>query len=193
MNMARAPLTSAVWEDVWMRDYLAATALLALVAATPALAQTAPGDSKSSDTPAPTSSSAQPETTSREGDIIVTARKRAESIRDIPGTISAVTVDQLDDRGPITGTGDLLNSVPGVRFNDVSSSNLSEISIRGSGPSARPAPIRASASSSTALMSAAARSAGATSRRSTISICPVSKFWKGHKARSMDATRNLAL
>ncbi|WP_164153285.1 TonB-dependent receptor plug domain-containing protein, partial [Stenotrophomonas maltophilia] len=69
----------------------------------------------------------------RQDDIIVTARRREESIRDVPGTINAVTGDQLDAKGPIVGSGDLLSTTPGVRFNDVASENLAEVSIRGSG------------------------------------------------------------
>lgn len=65
--------------------------------------------------------------------VVVTAEKRAENIRDIPSTISAVTAEQLEATGPVNGTGDLLRSMPGVRFNDLQSSNLGEVSIRGSG------------------------------------------------------------
>lgn len=65
--------------------------------------------------------------------VVVTAEKRKETIRDVPATISAITAAQLTATGPVTGTGDLLQSVPGVRFNDLASPNLSEISIRGSG------------------------------------------------------------
>ncbi|PKP86209.1 MAG: hypothetical protein CVT78_13045 [Alphaproteobacteria bacterium HGW-Alphaproteobacteria-17] len=67
------------------------------------------------------------------GEIIVTARKRDESIRDVPATVTAQTADQLLAKGPITGVGDLLQQVPGVRFNGLQSENLAEISIRGSG------------------------------------------------------------
>jgi iron complex outermembrane receptor protein len=126
---AEKPLIGAAnerpWEDACMRDFLATTAVLALVVATPALAQTAPTQDAA---PA-----AQPDAAGADGDVIVTARKRAESIRDIPGTISAVTGDQLDAKGPQSSTGDLLNAVPGVRFNDVASENLSEVAVRGSG------------------------------------------------------------
>ncbi len=65
--------------------------------------------------------------------VVVTAEKRKETIRDVPATISAVTAAQLQATGPVTSTGDLLQSIPGVRFNDLESPNLSEISIRGSG------------------------------------------------------------
>ena len=48
-------------------------------------------------------------------------------------TVSAVTATQLTAAGPVVGTGDLLRTIPGARFNDLQSPNLSEISIRGSG------------------------------------------------------------
>tara|TARA_R110000850_G_scaffold170245_8_gene295675 strand:- start:1688 stop:4048 length:2361 start_codon:yes stop_codon:yes gene_type:complete len=67
------------------------------------------------------------------GEIIVTARKREESVKDIPSTITALTDEQLEAKGPIEGVGDLLQSVPGVRFNGLQSENLAEVSVRGSG------------------------------------------------------------
>jgi len=105
-----------------MRAFLATTALLSCVATSPAFAQDA----------APVQAGASASQTGV-GDIIVTARKRAESIKEIPGTISAVTAGQLAAKGPVVGTGDLLATVPGVRFNNLTASNLSEISMRGSG------------------------------------------------------------
>ena len=66
-------------------------------------------------------------------EVLVTATRREESVRDIPATITAVTAGQLEATGPINGSGDLLRTVPGVRFNDLQSNNLSEVSIRGSG------------------------------------------------------------
>jgi iron complex outermembrane receptor protein len=99
-----------------------ATAILALAIATPALAQTASGPPRSDEA----------DTGGLEA-VIVTARRREESIRDVPGTIAAVTAEQLEAKGPIAGAGDLLNTTPGVRFNDVASENLAEVSIRGSG------------------------------------------------------------
>ncbi|TNE63607.1 MAG: TonB-dependent receptor [Alphaproteobacteria bacterium] len=66
-------------------------------------------------------------------EIIVTARKREESVRDVPTTITALTGDQLEAKGPIEGVGDLLQTVPGVRFNSLQSENLAEVSVRGSG------------------------------------------------------------
>jgi iron complex outermembrane receptor protein len=106
-----------------MRHLFRSAAVLTLAGAmtavvTPAAAQAASGADK---------------TVSVLEELVVTARKREESLRDIPATISAVTAEQLAATGPVVGTGDLLRSVPGVRFNDLQASNLSEISIRGSG------------------------------------------------------------
>ena len=67
------------------------------------------------------------------GDVVVTARRREEAVRDVPSTITALSAEQLDQKSPIDSAGDLLQTVPGVRFNGVQSENLAEISIRGSG------------------------------------------------------------
>lgn len=67
------------------------------------------------------------------GDVVVTARRREEAIRDVPGTITAVTSDSLEAQGPVESVGDLLQTVPGVRFNGVQAENLAEVSVRGSG------------------------------------------------------------
>jgi iron complex outermembrane recepter protein len=98
-----------------MLKFLATIAILALVVATPAFAQTSSGKEEGLEA------------------VIVTARRREESIRDVPGTIAAVTAEQLESKGPVAGAGDLLNTTPGVRFNDVAAENLAEVSIRGSG------------------------------------------------------------
>jgi iron complex outermembrane recepter protein len=67
------------------------------------------------------------------GEIIVTANKRSERLRDIPDSASVVTGASLAAGGPIVNVGTILATVPGVRFNNVTDSVLSEISIRGSG------------------------------------------------------------
>jgi iron complex outermembrane receptor protein len=80
-----------------------------------------------------TSGTSQSASADSGGAILVTARKTDEKLKDIPATITAVSAAQLAATGPVTGTGDLLRTVPGVRFNDLQAPNLSEISIRGSG------------------------------------------------------------
>lgn len=112
-----------------MRELLATTAALALVVATPALAQTPVENPQ----PAPGNAAATQQDEESEGAVVVTARRRDEAIRDVPGTITAVTGAQLEARGPLVSAGDLFASVPGVRFNGLSSENLAEVSIRGSG------------------------------------------------------------
>ena len=67
------------------------------------------------------------------GDVVVTARRREEAVRDVPTTITALGIDQLEAKSPIEGVGDLLQTVPGVRFNGLQSENLAEVSVRGSG------------------------------------------------------------
>ncbi|NEX91768.1 TonB-dependent receptor plug domain-containing protein [Caulobacter sp. 17J65-9] len=67
------------------------------------------------------------------GDVVVTARRREEAVRDVPSTITAMSAEQLEAKSPIEGVGDLLQTVPGARFNGLQSENLAEVSIRGSG------------------------------------------------------------
>lgn len=50
------------------------------------------------------------------GDIVVTAQKRAESLRDVPMSITALTGDQLGARG-VTDASDLAKVVSGFTFN----------------------------------------------------------------------------
>ena len=116
-----------------MRDFLTTTAVLALLGATPAMGQTNPEAAPQANNPTNEPADVARSSGVANGDIVVTARRREESIRDVPATISAVTADQLAAKGPVVGSADLLATVPGVRFNGVASENLSEISIRGSG------------------------------------------------------------
>jgi iron complex outermembrane receptor protein len=111
-----------------MRHLFRSAAVIALAIAgaavtNPAAAQTASGSKGGA--------AADKSTTLDE--LVVTATKREENLRDIPATISAVTADQLTATGPVVGTQDLLRTIPGIRFNDLQAPNLSEISIRGSG------------------------------------------------------------
>jgi len=121
-----------------MRHLFHSAALMALVvagaAAAPAVAQTtgsAPQGGGGVAAASPAMAATSPETAT--GEIVVTARKTEEKLRDIPATVSAVSASSLQAAGPVTGTGDLLRGIPGVRFNNLEAPNLSEISIRGSG------------------------------------------------------------
>lgn len=67
-----------------------------------------------------------------DGVIVVTARRRAERLSEVPTAASVIDGASLVDRGGATGSGDLLADQPSVRFNNLSSSITSEISIRAS-------------------------------------------------------------
>ncbi len=62
-------------------------------------------------------------------EIVVTARKREESLQDVPSSITAITESQLDERGNVELV-DLARSVPNLTFNG-NGSTLSAIGIRG--------------------------------------------------------------
>jgi outer membrane receptor protein involved in Fe transport len=91
--------------------WLAGTAMLAITAATPALAQQQAANAADS------------------GDIIVTATKRNESVRQIAAPISAVSGDQLQKMNA-NSLGDYIARLPGVVFNDYQP-GVSEVVIRG--------------------------------------------------------------
>jgi iron complex outermembrane receptor protein len=112
-----------------LRHLFGSAAVLAIAAAAPAIAQTADKSADKSSSPPPAAQTGSVTV----GEVVVTARKTEEKLRDVPATVSVITAAQLQATGPLNGTGDLLRTVPGVRFNDLQAGNLSEISIRGSG------------------------------------------------------------
>ncbi|PQM26898.1 hypothetical protein CVO77_18140 [Sphingopyxis lindanitolerans] len=67
-------------------------------------------------------------------DIVVTARKRAESIQDVPAAVTAVTMEELTTR-QVTGGPDLMTQVPNMTFTKTNFSGYS-IQIRGIGTQA---------------------------------------------------------
>ncbi len=69
------------------------------------------------------------------GELVVTARKRDEKLRDIPTAITAFDANQIRDRGGISNVQSLVASVPGVNFANTSNPVTSEVSMRGSGTS----------------------------------------------------------
>src|SRR3546814_18505869 len=60
------------------------------------------------------------------------ARRREERLADVPTAASVIDITSLTDRGGASGSGELLADQPSVRFNNLSSSITSEISIRAS-------------------------------------------------------------
>jgi iron complex outermembrane receptor protein len=69
------------------------------------------------------------------GELIVTARKRSERLRDVPVAASVVDSAQIEQRGGLSGVKDLVTALPSVAFGDTSTPLTSEISMRGSGTS----------------------------------------------------------
>ena len=63
-------------------------------------------------------------------EIVVTARKRVESIQDAPLTIQAFSEKQIEERGA-QSLADLAKFTPGLTFNQGSSRAASDFSIRG--------------------------------------------------------------
>lgn len=105
------------------------------------LAGAAPGMAFAQDAAQPQADAAQaPEAV--EGDIIVTAQRRAERLQDVPIAISALSASTMEDRN-IQTVYDLQGSVPGLSisgFAGVNSTNL--VSLRGI--AGQPVPIGAS-------------------------------------------------
>jgi iron complex outermembrane receptor protein len=64
--------------------------------------------------------------------VVVTARRREERLSDVPLAATVFDANALADRGGVNAARDLLNGVPGVRFNDTTSPLNSEVSMRGS-------------------------------------------------------------
>ncbi|HSV01882.1 MAG TPA: TonB-dependent receptor [Phenylobacterium sp.] len=76
-----------------------------------------------------------PQDATEVGEVIVTARKRNERLRDVPVSASVVEGSEIAQRGGLQGVKDLVTSLPSVAFGDTSTPLTSEISIRGSGTS----------------------------------------------------------
>ena len=99
------------------------TAAIWVAPATPAFAQEANPEASSAEAAVDAGD---------DGAIVVTARRREERLADVPTAASVIDVTSLNDRGGATGSGELLADQPSVRFNNLSSSITSEISIRAS-------------------------------------------------------------
>jgi iron complex outermembrane receptor protein len=122
--MSRIGQSSIVGLDRPPRTLLSGLCALALAAVLPQVANA------QADTSQTGQNSAQAVTV---GQVVVTATRRSEKLRDVPSSIAVVTGATLAQAGPITNTGDILVNVPGVRFNNLAQPLLSEVSMRGSG------------------------------------------------------------
>lgn len=100
----------------------AAASLLALASSNAAFAQ--------SDTAEAQPSTPAEEEAEEEGEIVVTATKRAESILDVPIAVTVIDAKSLDQKNA-TGFADFLTSIPGVQFNPAGNPFGNSISIRG--------------------------------------------------------------
>lgn len=107
-----------------MKRTFSSAALLAALSST-AHAQTPPLQNEQPGTATTSQSNAAEE-------IIVTARKRAEAIQDVPAAVSSLSGAQLENLGGITSVKDLAVLLPGVALVDTGNINT-EINIRGAG------------------------------------------------------------
>jgi iron complex outermembrane receptor protein len=83
--------------------------------------------------PAPPQVQDQAEGTASDGDVVVTARRRSESVQTVPIAITALTAEDLAERN-INSLSDLTNSTPGVAITNISGGTLTNIYIRGQAP-----------------------------------------------------------
>ena len=67
------------------------------------------------------------------GEIIVTAQKRAESVRDVPSAVSVVSQSQLENFH-VTQLSDIAGYVPGLQVTSNGSAGQQTISLRGIAP-----------------------------------------------------------
>ncbi|MBL8554122.1 MAG: TonB-dependent receptor [Phenylobacterium sp.] len=70
--------------------------------------------------------------------LIVTARKRAENVQDVPAVVTALGADTLRNLGGATDTRELIQFIPGVTFIDAASKANAEPNIRGAGQARLP-------------------------------------------------------
>jgi iron complex outermembrane receptor protein len=82
---------------------------------------------------APAGAAADQSGTATVGEVVVEATKRETRLQDVPEAVAVITAGELTSVGPVNNTQDVLNLVPGARFNNLSDPLNSEISVRGSG------------------------------------------------------------
>jgi iron complex outermembrane receptor protein len=80
--------------------------------------------------PAPAAPAAAPAETATLGEIVVTARRRSESLQEVPQTVNAVTTDTLRKLN-ITQFADVQNVVPGLQLQNRSDGYSQSASMRG--------------------------------------------------------------
>lgn len=68
-------------------------------------------------------------------EVLVTARKREERLRDVPVAATALGAEDIQAQGGLANAQQLLSNSPGVNFANTSNALTSDVSIRGSGTS----------------------------------------------------------
>jgi iron complex outermembrane receptor protein len=68
-------------------------------------------------------------------ELLVTARKREERLRDVPVAATALSAEDIRDQGGLLNAQALLSNSPGVNFANTANALTSDVSIRGSGTS----------------------------------------------------------
>ena len=63
-------------------------------------------------------------------EVIVTARRRAESVRDVPGTVSVITESMIEGAG-VERVADFINLTPGVTLVNAAEVGDTQVNIRG--------------------------------------------------------------
>lgn len=104
-----------------------------MLSATVALGVIAYAGVAAAQTSGATPQSTTAKTSTELGTVIVTARRRAEHLNDVPIAASVETGKDLLERGTLTNTQSVLEGIAGLNFNSSNSPSLSEFTLRGSG------------------------------------------------------------
>ena len=105
-----------------VRVLLQTSAGLAVLAAAPAIAQTVPAAVAATAADTSTAASTTDATQSAVGDIIVTARRRSESLLKVPVAVTAFSADRLEKAGAVDLT-DIQNVTPNTTLKDARGTN----------------------------------------------------------------------
>ena len=109
--------------------------LVATLALAPAAASAQAQNTGKTQSSSPTVESVTQSDASSIEEVVVTARKREERLRDIPTAGTALGADLIREIGGVASAQSLLSNTPGVNFANTSNPTTSEVSIRGSGTS----------------------------------------------------------
>jgi outer membrane receptor protein involved in Fe transport len=121
------------------RAYLAGSALIAIAIASPAFGQAATAAEQSATTPpAPQTPAATPAARAEQGgltDIIVTARRRTESVQDVPVAVQAISAETIQQRD-LTSLEKIAAATPQFTVARASNGAGAQLTMRGIGSSA---------------------------------------------------------